>query len=274
MLDPKDRTTQLRTALMIALLGAVLLAGCTAETGGGAASTDDADPAGGDDMMNDGDPAAPAAKTVEAIPLVTHVQFGVIDQDLYLDRGDGQGVWRITVANASDPALQDAPLYTAAEAVPHDPTFQNVGPFPKGQAVNVTMSEWLSARGAFALVCQDGTATVDGRMTNLVPDGVYTVWDARVRLENGAIVAVEDRPLGASDGSQNVFTADEDGNGRFHLDGIPGLDPTEVDAAGNGEATILAVAWHSDGETYGDDPGDFGSVTHVQLFAMIDAARP
>jgi len=31
----------------------------------------------------------------------------------------------------------------------------------------------------------------------------------------------------------------------------------------------VAIALHSDGRTYGSEPGAFGKVAHVQLFAML-----
>ena len=34
-------------------------------------------------------------------------------------------------------------------------------------------------------------------------------------------------------------------------------------------AAVLAIAYHSDGKTYGVLPGPFGQKTHVQLFTML-----
>ncbi|MEO1092267.1 MAG: hypothetical protein AAFX81_16720 [Pseudomonadota bacterium] len=31
----------------------------------------------------------------------------------------------------------------------------------------------------------------------------------------------------------------------------------------------LAIAWHSDGKTHGHEPGEFGTVSHAQLFVVL-----
>ncbi len=72
-----------------------------------------------------------------------------------------------------------------------------------------------------------------------------------------------DTACGADDGSQNSFTADVEGNGRFELElaTLPASSPET--------ASVIAVAYHSDGQTYGAYPGDFGLNGHVHVAAMI-----
>lgn len=245
-------------ALLAGLVGlSLLLAGCV--TG----SQDDAQTAEDE----------PAPMALEAIPLVNHIQAGIAEQDVFVDTGDGMGVYRISVEDAADPNLLDAPLYASAEPQEHDPSSQELGPFEKGAPLGFTLGEWLDGRGAIAYACQDGEATFDATFSQLVPDGVYTIWYGRLSMEEGAIVGVEEMPLGAPDGSQNTFTAGEDGQASFHLDGFPCVEPTEMDETGTGVSTVFAAAYHSDGKTYGEEPGDFGSLSHVQLVAMAKAAQ-
>ena len=62
------------------------------------------------------------------------------------------------------------------------------------------------------------------------------------------------------DGSQSFFTAGADGGAGFNLDFSPRLE-----LSGERLMAMLAIAYHSDGNTYGSDPGPFGLGSHVQL---------
>lgn len=256
-----SRTTasQARTghkALLVALVGlSLLLAGCISGTEDGTQATT----------------AEPAPIALESIPMVPHVDIGIAEQDVFVDKGDGAGVYRVSVEDAADPGLLDAPVYASAQPQEHNPA--ELGPFEKGEPLGFTLSDWLSGTGVIAYACQHGEATFDATFSNLVPDGVYTLWYGRLTMEEGAIAGVEEMPLGAPDGSQNTFTADEDGAAAFHLAGFPCVAPTELDESGTGMSTVFAIAYHSDGKTYGDDPGPFGTVSHVQLVAMAQAAQ-
>lgn len=69
-------------------------------------------------------------------------------------------------------------------------------------------------------------------------------------------------------GSQNTFVADAAGNGTFQIT-MPALLPSTEDVISD-----IAAAYHSDGQTYGAGPGDFGRVTHVQLFIVEPPPAP
>jgi hypothetical protein len=101
-------------------------------------------------------------------------------------------------------------------------------------------------------------AQVDIHFENLIPNGVYTLWCSEVHLPPDANVI--DRPCGASDGSENVFLADESGQIDISMQ-IEAMPPTTDD-------TIFSfgLAYHSDGQTHGSHPGEFGLNLHVQLF--------
>ena len=70
--------------------------------------------------------------------------------------------------------------------------------------------------------------------------------------------------MGERDGTQSVFTTDADGKASLNLQFERCLQ-----LANSQLASAVAIAMHSDGKTYGPDPGPFGSATHVQLFAML-----
>lgn len=208
---------------------------------------------------------------LEAVPLVNHVQFGMFEQDVYIERtlGEPGMVYRVTPEEAADPLLQDAPLFATTEETEHDPSGQNDGPFPKGEALDLTLSEWLAGSGSMAYACVDGEGHITGRYQNLVPLGLYTVWNAKLTLEDGAIVAGQDLPAGPADGSENTFRADRSGNGQFSVS-WDSCNPagTFVPPDGSGEVWVLAIAYHSDDKSWGPSPGPFGETTHVHLFGM------
>lgn len=222
----------------------------------------------------DAEVAPPATKPyLEVVPMVTHVAFGVFEMDVFIERATEPGkAYRPTPAEASSPVTRDAPLYTTASETPHDPTFTNAGPFEKGPALNMDLGDWIAATGAAAYLCDDGAdAALDASFSRLVPNGVYTFWNARLDFTDGAITGGEDIPMGAADGSQSAFRADAHGNARLSVSWTgcnaastagPGIGPT-------GFARVFAIAYHSDGQTYGATPGPFGKSSHVQLFGIV-----
>jgi len=155
-------------------------------------------------------------------------------------------------------------VYAAAEAIEHDPfkVGENpLGPFEKGEELGFTLGDWLAATGSGTYEVDDGEAELDLEFENLVPDAVYTIWCSRISFPPN--VNIVDRPCGAEDGSENVFETDEEGNANYNLE----LEPLEQSTEET--ATIIALAYHSDGETYGESAGDFGLNSHVQIFYLI-----
>jgi hypothetical protein len=143
--------------------------------------------------------------------------------------------------------------YASSQAVEHDPFklgASPLGPFPKGAALGFTLGAWLAASGSGTYTPNGDTAMLDVSFQKLVPNGVYTVWCSRITFPPN--VSIEDKPCGASDGSQNVVKADASGNASFKLDMKP------LQASTKETASVVALAYHSDGKTYGTSPGDFG----------------
>ncbi len=172
-------------------------------------------------------------------------------------------VERVEGANAKDPATIEKELYASSDTTKHDPfkTGENaLGPFPKGKSLGFTLQKWMSASGIGIYSADAGNATLELSFKNLVPDGVYTVLCSRII--SSPEMKIEDVPCGAEDGSQNTFTSDSKGLGSFSL----AMNPLQ---ATNETMPLIAVAYHSDGKTYGASPGDFGLNTHVQLFFMM-----
>lgn len=212
------------------------------------------------------DPSSAAEQSQpQAIELafVTHLDMEMPEQDVFIQRQPGsQQVYRVTVGDNN----MQAPLYAAAENIPHDPFSAAAnGPHPKGKQLNMKLGDWLRQHGRGSYVCNNGEGVLDTRFSGLVPNGVYTMWYAFMALPptepfNGTL----DLPLGARDGSQSVFSADADGNAVYQRRFKPCLEMSN-----QWTTAMLAIAWHSDGKTYGGEPGAFGANAHIPLFVML-----
>ena len=197
------------------------------------------------------------------IAFMTHLDMNLPEQDVFIERVPGSGeVFRVTPGDND----MSAPLYKTAVEVKHDPFDPKaVGPHPKGEPFGMTLGQWLKHQGTGTYTFEDGVGHLDLSFSGLVPNGVYTMWHAFMALPptepfSGAL----DLPLGAGDGSESVFIADEDGKARFVHTFSPGLQLTDV-----WTTAMLAIAYHSDGKTYGGLPGNFGLNAHVPLFVLL-----
>lgn len=173
-------------------------------------------------------------------------------------------VVRVEGEQAKDVVNLEKTVYAAANAVEHDPFklgANPLGPFPKGKSLGFTLNQWLSATGIGVYSVDGDTATMELSFKNLVPNGVYTVWCSRLTLPPNPTIV--DKPCGAEDGSENSFKSDDKGSGSFSLK-LKSLEPST-----NETVSLIALAYHSDGKTYGANPGDFGLTSHVHIFFMM-----
>ncbi|MEO1018193.1 MAG: hypothetical protein AAFY56_10935, partial [Pseudomonadota bacterium] len=185
------------------------------------------------------------------------------EQDVFYEREPGSNeVFRPTGATKE----MDAPLYAPAVAVPHTPLqTDNQGPWPKGKPLGITLGDWFEAKGGGTYVCENGVGEVNLTFENLVPNGLYTMWhDFAVWPPTEPFLGFYDLPFGARDGSENAFRADALGNAEFQRSITPCLQ-----LSGEQLISELAIAWHSDDQTHGSVPGEFSTVTHVQLYVPL-----
>lgn len=123
---------------------------------------------------------------------------------------------------------------------------------PSVDADGAPEENWLDAWGfAIAHADEDGNLVVDIYANNLVPEGVYTLWGV-----NMGMVGMQVAPAGGAEA--NAFTASEDGDIAF-----------TVTVGADESYEMLAVAYHSDGQTYGDEPGAMGEVTFTHLMGAF-----
>jgi hypothetical protein len=238
----KEQNLMKTKATLITLVAATLLAACTAVVA---------------------QPGPQPEPEVYALQFGTHVAAGMAEQDVFIEREAGSGkVMRILPGEESE--TLDLPVYAAASNVGHDlfgTSESPVGPFEKGLPLEMTMGEWLAGTAHGTYIVSGDRAELTFAAEKLVPNGLYTVWCARVSPPP-ADTSV-DKPCGAADGSQNGFVADANRNARFMLE-LPALPATSAETM-----TVIALAYHSDGKSYGEYAGDFGFNSHVQLAAVI-----
>lgn len=173
-------------------------------------------------------------------------------------------VVRVEGSNAKEPVTLVKEVYATATPTAHDPfkAGENpLGPFEKGKELGFTLQQWLSASGIGVYSVDGENAELDFSFKNLVPTSVYTAWCSRITFPPNPNLA--DKPCGKEDGSENAFKTDEKGTGSFSLK-LKTLEASTKETAG-----IIAIAYHSDGKTYGANPGDFGLNSHVQIFFLM-----
>ena len=197
------------------------------------------------------------------LAFVTHLDMDLPEQDVFIEREKGsRDVYRVTRGDND----MGAQLYKAAHPVSHNPfSAEAVGPYPKGEAIGMTLGAWLKHQGTGTYRCENGAGTLSTSFSGLIPDGVYTMWHAFMPIPaTTPFSGTLDIPLGARDGSTSVFTADAAGNAAFDHTFKPCLQMSDVWVT-----SMLAINWHSDGNTYQAHPGDFGYNAHIPLFLML-----
>ncbi len=205
---------------------------------------------------------------VTELTLVGHIEAGMIEQDVFVEKTRGSGeVFRVGKAEAKRYA--DAPVYRAAQPVNHAPFSPSKnGPYPKGASLGVSLGDWLAGTGRVRYTCSSGAGRIEGAFRRLVPNGTYSMWYFRFAKAHMGCAecpfATIDFPVGAKDGSQSAFIADVRGNAWFDAAFKPCLKPSDDQLA-----AALAIAYHSDGNTHGPNPGDMGHTSHVQLLAVL-----
>ncbi len=146
---------------------------------------------------------------------------------------------------------------------------------PEGH--QVTWGEFSAVRGALTAECRDEGTYVNFRVTGLIPNGVYTVWNVDVKDpgfdpagEMFNIIGIG--AAGRGDGSDNTFVATAEGVAEITLVS-PGGDLSMFGSIGNCALTDqfewhIVGAYHIDGMTYGPDLGPDGTVVEQFGFAF------
>ncbi|MHC4954833.1 MAG: hypothetical protein ACYTGZ_13185 [Planctomycetota bacterium] len=253
-------------AVVLAAAVSIASEGCQSDPSGADART----PGNAKTPVAESKKDAPAPSTAKAgrevsfdVAFKTHLDMNLPEQDVYIEREKGSSdVYRVTKGDND----MRAKLYKTAKPTKHDPFDPKaVGPHKKGEPLGMTLGEWLKASGTGTYTHKDGVGHLKLSFTGLVPNGVYTMWHAFIALPpTSPFSGTLDLPLGARDGTTSVFVADASGNAKFEHKFRPGLQLSDI-----WTTSMLAIAYHSDGKTYGGVPGDFGLNVHVPLFTML-----
>ncbi len=144
---------------------------------------------------------------------------------------------------AQDDMAEEAPTVSILPVVEMD-----------GIPENVEAEAWTDATViAVATQTEDGVeVTIFG--AELVPEGLYTTWAV-----NEALVGMDVAPAGGT--PANEFRADENGFG-----------VNTITIAADAVPDALALAYHSDDMTYGDNPGPMGEVSFTQVMGGFPVA--
>ena len=192
---------------------------------------------------------------VNFIPMeIANVQMDLPVQHVYISAGDEVVARPLTL----EADILAQPLYNSSEFVADtlDPPF-NLGPFPKGEPLGFTLADWVAAEGHGTYTIRNNRAYLDLTFEKLVPNGVYTLWC--VKFQPTPFVVLKEVTCGVPDGSENNVIVDEKGHAVFQLE----MDPFPVST----EEIMyeLALAYHSDGQTYGAHMGEYGKNLHAQM---------
>ena len=209
--------------------------------------------------------ALQAQTTPVELTFVDHLKAGMIEQDVFVEKFPGSGmVYRVLPQDREK--YLDHSLFAVKEKQTHNPiSAAEVGPYPKGESMGFTLREWLSAKGTANYTCEDGWGVLNANFENLVPNAVYTLWHSFfAKPPTEPFTGILDLPLGNRDGSQSAFTTDAEGNATIEI-----RFENCLQLSGDQLMSLVALAYHSDGVTYGVLPGPFGKVTHVQLFTPL-----
>jgi hypothetical protein len=154
----------------------------------------------------------------------------------------------------------EAPLFklTEDDAVPLTRS-------PSGE--QITWGTFRQATGTLDVACTEAGTELELHMTDLIPGGVYTGWivffDPPGFAEGGLNTLTGVGPVGPQDGRDSVFVADENGVGELLAVTPAGDvsvslgDPIDVpECLLDAYEVHVIAAYHTDGKTYGDVPGE------------------
>lgn len=121
-----------------------------------------------------------------------------------------------------------------------------------GTPQGLTKEQWLDAKGEVsASPVKANNYTVTLKASNLVPNGLYTLW-----WVNKKIVGMDMGPAGGL--PSNEFRADSKGNATANIT-VPA----------NNNYQMLVAAYHADNQTHGQMPGEMGKVTFGHLMGKF-----
>ncbi|CAM2010328.1 hypothetical protein [Acanthopleuribacter pedis] len=132
---------------------------------------------------------------------------------------------------------------------------------------DITIKKWQEASGMATLRCTDAGSSVDIKLKNLVPNGLYTV--SAVFMSAQGPVAV---PLG---GVPNAVVTDENGDARYKRS----LNFCYDDETNPARMLIIDITYHSNHSLYGTQTnlpfaGTFaGTINHIHMSFLVNGTE-
>ncbi|MEL7448072.1 MAG: hypothetical protein AAFN78_02625 [Pseudomonadota bacterium] len=206
---------------------------------------------------------ARVGQPLERLDFMTPAALDLPQQDVFVEREPGSGM----VYRASDAERNSGmPLFASAEGAAHNPFDPALNqPFPKGEALGLTLADWQNHKGVASYACSEGRGTLRAEFSGLVPGGVYSLWHAYLATPSSAPASGQlDLPVTGSDGEAGVFVADANGDATATVsfdECLPRSDRFTT--------SMLAVNWHSDGQASVAVDGSYGRTAHVPLFLVL-----
>lgn len=152
------------------------------------------------------------------------------------------------------------------------PSTLEVDPTLPSQAesmAQITLKDWLRAKGSATFHCSDDGHSVSIKVRNLIPNRLYTVWGLFETAEGKFKAST----LG---GTPNAIATDRKGNGTFKRElGFCAMEQTESGA----NLIAMDIIYHSDHQVYAGVPGlalkrlITGTNTHSHLWFTVRGER-
>jgi hypothetical protein len=125
-----------------------------------------------------------------------------------------------------------------------------------GTPQGMTEEDWMTAQGKVSVSeVNPDSYTVTLEASNLVPNGLYTLW-----WVNQKLVGMDMGPAGGL--PDNEFRADSEGNAT-----------TTITVPADNDYQMLVAAYHADDQTHGEMPGKMGEITFGHLMGDFPKAN-
>jgi len=141
---------------------------------------------------------------------------------------------------------------------------------------HITLQEWNMAEGSALVSCENNQTKFSLEFSGLIPNGVYTVWNAILKMPQDATNSLDFQAdlngLGAlGESNQNVMLASNTGEASYEVtmgQGSLSMFGSRPACEITGSAGFaLIVDYHIDGKTYGPNPGpDNLEVGHMTIY--------
>lgn len=143
----------------------------------------------------------------------------------------------------------------------------------------VTLAEFNAVQGSASVKCVTQGTHVTLHLTNLIPNGVYTIWNVAFKapgFDPSFANLIGLGAIGSADGAQNNFKASASGEGS--VSAITGAGPLSMVGSIGACALTDEFEWHVvgayhlDGQSHGATLGPAG--TAVEQFGFVFKSAP